>query len=119
MLCTALHDGCPAQPRLCARPASKPADSATLHSTRSGLESLHNSVVSQAVCHSTHACRSECWRAPAAVMVREVAPAGLGSTAGALNLCVRGLAGALGPVGIAQLSAHVSPGKGRGRRRDP
>lgn len=52
-------------------------------------------------------------------MVREVAPAGLGSTAGALNLCVRGLAGALGPVGIAQLSAHVSPGKGRGRRRDP
>ncbi|KAL4426365.1 hypothetical protein ABPG77_004659 [Micractinium sp. CCAP 211/92] len=50
---------------------------------------------------------SECWRAPAAVMVREVAPAGLGSTAGALNLCVRGLAGALGPVGIAQLSAHV------------
>ncbi|KAL4430918.1 hypothetical protein ABPG75_006174 [Micractinium tetrahymenae] len=49
---------------------------------------------------------SECWRAPAAVMVREVSPAGLGSTAGALNLCVRGLAGALGPVGIAQLSSH-------------
>lgn len=46
-------------------------------------------------------------------MVREVAPAGLGSTAGALNLCVRGLAGALGPVGIAQLSAHVRSGRGR------
>lgn len=50
---------------------------------------------------------SECWRAPAAVMVREVSPPGLGSTASAVNLCVRMMAGAAGPVGIAMLSHEV------------
>lgn len=37
-------------------------------------------------------------------MVREVSPPGLGSTAGALNLCFRMMLGSLGPVGIAALS---------------
>ncbi|PSC74268.1 DNA replication complex GINS PSF1 [Micractinium conductrix] len=50
---------------------------------------------------------SECWRSPVAVMVREVSPPGLGSTASAVHLGVRGLAGALGPLGIAWLSSKV------------
>lgn len=37
-------------------------------------------------------------------MVREVSPPGLGSTAGALNLCFRMLLGSLGPLGIAALT---------------
>ncbi|EFN58428.1 hypothetical protein CHLNCDRAFT_56847 [Chlorella variabilis] len=50
---------------------------------------------------------SECWRAPAAVMVREVSPPGLGSTASALHLCIRNLVGGLGPIGVALLSPKV------------
>ncbi|KAL4458009.1 hypothetical protein ABPG75_012874 [Micractinium tetrahymenae] len=50
---------------------------------------------------------SECWRAPAAVMVREVSPPGLGSTASAMHLCIRNLVGGLGPIGVALLSAKV------------
>lgn len=54
-----------------------------------------------------HPTCSECWRSPVAVMVREVSPPGLGSTASAVHLGVRGLAGALGPLGIAWLSSKV------------
>jgi predicted MFS family arabinose efflux permease len=50
---------------------------------------------------------SECWRAPAAVMVREVSPPGLGSTASAMHLCIRNLVGGLGPIGVALLSSKV------------
>jgi hypothetical protein len=50
---------------------------------------------------------SECWRAPAAVMVREVSPPGLGSTASAMHLCIRNLVGGLGPIAVALLSAKV------------
>ncbi|PSC72601.1 MFS transporter [Micractinium conductrix] len=50
---------------------------------------------------------SECWRAPAAVMVREVSPPGLGSTASALHLCIRNLVGGLGPIAVALLSSKV------------
>lgn len=39
-------------------------------------------------------------------MVREVSPPGLGSTAGALNLCFRMLLGSLGPLGIAALASE-------------
>jgi fucose permease len=50
---------------------------------------------------------SECWRAPAAVMVRDVSPEGMGSTASAAHLCIRNLVGGLGPVAVALLSARV------------
>lgn len=53
---------------------------------------------------------SECWRAPAAVMVREVSPVGLGSTASAAHLCIRNLVGGLGPIAVALLSAKVRAG---------
>ena len=42
---------------------------------------------------------SEMWRAPAAVMVRDVSPPDLGSTGSAVRLCVRNLVGGLGPLG--------------------
>ena len=42
---------------------------------------------------------SEAWRAPAAIMVRDVSPARLGSTASAIHLCFRNLIGGLGPLG--------------------
>jgi hypothetical protein len=42
---------------------------------------------------------SEMWRAPAAVMVRDVSPPDLGSTGSAVHLCVRNLVGGLGPLG--------------------
>ena len=48
---------------------------------------------------------SEAWRAPAAVMVREVSPPGLGSTASAVHLCFRNLVGGFGPIAIAVLSS--------------
>ncbi len=57
---------------------------------------------------------SECWRAPAAVMVREVSPPGLGSTASAMHLCIRNLVGGLGPIGVALLSSKVRRKAGRG-----
>lgn len=43
---------------------------------------------------------SEMWRAPAAVMVRDVSPPDLGSTGSAVHLCVRNLVGGLGPLGV-------------------
>ena len=49
---------------------------------------------------------SEMWRAPAAVMVRDVSPPDLGSTGSAVHLCVRNLVGGLGPLG-AFLSCSV------------
>ena len=42
---------------------------------------------------------SEMWRAPAAVMVRDVSPPSLGATGSAVHLCVRNLIGGLGPLG--------------------
>ena len=50
---------------------------------------------------------SEAWRAPAAVMVRDVSPPGLGATASAVHLCIRNLVGGLGPIAVALLSAKV------------
>ena len=50
---------------------------------------------------------SEAWRAPAAVMIRDVSPPGLGSTASAVHLCIRNLVGGLGPIAVALLSAKV------------
>lgn len=50
---------------------------------------------------------SEAWRAPAAIMVREVSPPGLGSTGSAVHLCIRNLLGGLGPVGVAYLAGKV------------
>lgn len=47
---------------------------------------------------------SEMWRAPAAVMVRDVSPPGLGSTGSAVHLCVRNLLGGLGPLAVAGLA---------------
>lgn len=41
-------------------------------------------------------------------MVREVAPPGMQSTASAVHLGIRGITGAMGPIGIAYLSGHVS-----------
>ncbi len=41
---------------------------------------------------------SEAWRAPAAIMVRDVSPPGLGSTAASLHLCIRNIIGGLGPI---------------------
>ena len=42
---------------------------------------------------------SEMWRAPAAIMIRDVSPPGLGSTASAVHLCIRNLLGGAGPIG--------------------
>lgn len=42
---------------------------------------------------------SEMWRAPAAIMIRDVSPSNLGSTGSALHLCVRNFTGSLGPLG--------------------
>ncbi len=42
---------------------------------------------------------SECWRAPAAILIRDVSPPGLGSAGAALHLCVRNLIGGMGPLG--------------------
>ena len=56
-------------------------------------------------------------------MVREVSPAGLGSTASAMHLCIRNLVGGLGPIGVALLSSKVrwggwvGGGEWRGGRR--
>ena len=50
---------------------------------------------------------SEMWRAPAAVMVRDVSPPGLGSTGSAIHLCVRNLIGGLGPLAIAGLAERA------------
>ena len=41
---------------------------------------------------------SEMWRAPAAIMIRDVSPPNLGSTGSAVHLCVRNLLGGLGPL---------------------
>lgn len=41
---------------------------------------------------------SEMWRAPAAIMIRDVSPPNLGSTGSALHLCVRNLVGGAGPI---------------------
>ncbi|KAK9839611.1 hypothetical protein WJX81_000780 [Elliptochloris bilobata] len=50
---------------------------------------------------------SEMWRAPAAIMIRDVSPPNLGSTGSAVHLCVRNLIGGLGPLGIAWLEDKV------------
>lgn len=42
---------------------------------------------------------SEMWRAPAAIMIRDVSPPNLGSTGSAFHLCVRNFTGSLGPLG--------------------
>ena len=47
---------------------------------------------------------SEMWRAPAAIMIRDVSPPNLGSTGSALHLCVRNFTGSLGPLGV-----HIHP----------
>ena len=49
---------------------------------------------------------SEMWRAPAAIMIRDVSPSNLGSTGSALHLCVRNFTGCVGPLG-AQLSPDL------------
>lgn len=41
---------------------------------------------------------SETWRAPAAVLIREVSPPELGATGSALHLCIRNLVGGCGPL---------------------
>ena len=56
---------------------------------------------------------SEMWRAPAAIMIRDVSPPNLGSTGSAVHLCVRNLIGGLGPLGAlcalpSSLDAHTS-----------
>jgi len=50
---------------------------------------------------------SEMWRAPAAVMVRDVSPPELGSTGSALHLCARNVLGGAGPLLVAVLSERV------------
>eukprot|EP00208_Stichococcus_sp_RCC1054_P001861 CAMPEP_0206137946 /NCGR_PEP_ID=MMETSP1473-20131121/2956_1 /ASSEMBLY_ACC=CAM_ASM_001109 /TAXON_ID=1461547 /ORGANISM="Stichococcus sp, Strain RCC1054" /LENGTH=682 /DNA_ID=CAMNT_0053531227 /DNA_START=245 /DNA_END=2294 /DNA_ORIENTATION=- len=50
---------------------------------------------------------SECWRAPSAIMVRDVSPPSLGSTASAIHLCIRNFLGSCGPLGVAYLSERV------------
>ena len=42
---------------------------------------------------------AECWRAPAAILIRDVSPPGLGSAGAAVHLCVRNLIGGMGPLG--------------------
>ena len=51
---------------------------------------------------------SEAWRAPAAIMVRDVSPAQLGSTASAIHLCFRNLIGGLGPLGACSAVSLMS-----------
>ncbi len=46
---------------------------------------------------------SEMWRAPAAIMIRDVSPPNLGSTGSAVHLCVRNLVGGLGPLSASLL----------------
>ena len=41
---------------------------------------------------------SEMWRAPAAIMIRDLSPSDLGSTGSALHLCIRNLIGSSGPL---------------------
>ena len=53
---------------------------------------------------------SEAWRAPAAIMVREVSPPGLGSTGSAVHLCIRNLVGGLGPLAVAYLASQPEVG---------
>lgn len=50
---------------------------------------------------------SECWRAPSAIMVRDVSPPNAGSTASAIHLCIRNFIGGCGPLGVAWLSERV------------
>ncbi|CAL8467087.1 g6623 [Coccomyxa elongata] len=50
---------------------------------------------------------SEMWRAPAAIMIRDVSPPNLGSTGSAVHLCVRNLIGGLGPLAVAGLEEKV------------
>ena len=50
---------------------------------------------------------SEMWRAPAAIMIRDVSPPNLGSTGSAVHLCVRNLIGGLGPLGAPLLGFGV------------
>ena len=56
---------------------------------------------------------SEMWRAPAAVMVRDVSPPSLGSTGSAVHLCIRNFVGGLGPISapLAGLSGVVHQGR--------
>ena len=55
---------------------------------------------------------SEMWRAPAAVMVRDVSPPSLGSTGSAVHLCIRNFVGGLGPISapLAGLGSRVDRG---------
>lgn len=50
---------------------------------------------------------SEAWRAPAAIMIRDVSPPNLGSTGSAIHLCIRNLLGGAGPLGEAAPSMCV------------
>lgn len=50
---------------------------------------------------------SEMWRAPAAIMIRDVSPPNLGSTGSAVHLCVRNLIGGLGPLGNPSTSSST------------
>ncbi len=52
---------------------------------------------------------SEMWRAPAAIMIRDVSPPNLGSTGSAVHLCVRNLIGGLGPLGTSLPPTWASP----------
>ncbi len=52
---------------------------------------------------------SEMWRAPAAIMIRDVSPPNLGSTGSALHLCVRNFTGSLGPLGVAHPPFLLTP----------
>ena len=51
---------------------------------------------------------SEMWRAPAAIMIRDVSPSNLGSTGSALHLCVRNFTGSLGPLGRHLISLSLT-----------
>ena len=50
---------------------------------------------------------SEMWRAPAAVMVRDVCPPALGSTGSAVHLCARNIVAGAGPLAVALLSERA------------
>lgn len=52
---------------------------------------------------------SEMWRAPAAIMIRDVSPPNLGSTGSAVHLCARNLIGGLGPLGKQPLASSLTP----------
>ena len=49
---------------------------------------------------------SETWRAPAAVLIREVSPPELGATGSALHLCIRNLVGGCGPLSMALVTSE-------------